>query len=526
MAIGNTQTLVKEELRNESARKTIVALANKSLTTPCYATKIRTSQELDIFYENYSVLGNIQCLFFDIFNVNKILQKRETGLRQKTLFGETIDEVYLFLKENFVFMIDPCTELFYNQSPNREKYKAIKGLPDPIKDILKNSFLFSWDNIPGNDSVRLINSLRLDYDIDWVKIAKIEKSYDGTTIKVFTEKNYLSLKLNDEKTEVNLKIDDSRNDKLLSKIENGNLNIYKKNSDVKTHYNYWTQLIEGKHIQSLATWYAKYQSENNADIIIPPSPLIDGIHEKLIDYAIDVNRKSIRAAEALGKPSALYFLINYPVFTNSETFFKVNEGLFDVLIEDDEELSSVKLIIIKIKNYRFADANNSVARENLKIFLSSLGTISRNTERGVLLLDADSLGLIALFNGIDCYAEPLNEKIQEQWGKASTKTYLGKYYHPEKLESLPFEELNNRIYKKSNKILPCSCPACLSLNGKNLDSDRDLWNTNRKIHKLHCRNQEINEVIKAIENNGIRGISNKLSKSSISQYKDILTNGF
>ena len=90
-----------------------------------------------------------------------------------------------------------------------------------------NSYLFRWDDIPGNDNARLIKFLERNFGIDWVKTAKIEKIDNGRTIKVSTQKNYLSLKLNDEQTEVNLEIDDDRTDKFVVKIENSKLQIYK-----------------------------------------------------------------------------------------------------------------------------------------------------------------------------------------------------------------------------------------------------------------------------------------------------------
>lgn len=91
----------------------------------------------------------------------------------------------------------------------------------------KHVYLFCWDEIPGNDSVRLINFLKQNYSIDWVKTGKIEKIDDGKIIRVSVEKNYLSLSLNNEKTKVDLKIDDGRTDEFIVKTENGKLNIYK-----------------------------------------------------------------------------------------------------------------------------------------------------------------------------------------------------------------------------------------------------------------------------------------------------------
>ena len=115
-------------------------------------------------------------------------------------------------------------------------FKILKGLsiePKIIRDFVEKynkekKCLFSWDSIPGNGNVNLIEFLKQNFGIDWVKTAKIEKIDNDKTIKVSTEKNYLSLKLNDEQTKVNLKIDDGRTDKFVVKIENSKVNIYKK----------------------------------------------------------------------------------------------------------------------------------------------------------------------------------------------------------------------------------------------------------------------------------------------------------
>lgn len=87
-----------------------------------------------------------------------------------------------------------------------------------------NEYLFNWDKVPGDDNGRLIEFLEKKYGIDWAKTAKIEKSVDGKTIKVSTEKNYLSLE--HDITRVYLKIDDGRTDEFIAQMEDGKLNIY------------------------------------------------------------------------------------------------------------------------------------------------------------------------------------------------------------------------------------------------------------------------------------------------------------
>lgn len=89
----------------------------------------------------------------------------------------------------------------------------------------KGSCLFNWNEIPGNDDAKLRDFLMQSYDVDWVKTAKIEKSNDKN-IKVYTQINSLSLRLNDEKTKVNLKIDGNRNDEFIAMTVNRRVNIW------------------------------------------------------------------------------------------------------------------------------------------------------------------------------------------------------------------------------------------------------------------------------------------------------------
>lgn len=96
-----------------------------------------------------------------------------------------------------------------------------------LRNIMNPKFMFSWNEIPGNDNERLINVLNKNYGINWVRIAKVEKMDDDKTIRLSFEKKFLSLTLNIEKTNVTLRFDDGRAIEFIAKMESGKLNIYK-----------------------------------------------------------------------------------------------------------------------------------------------------------------------------------------------------------------------------------------------------------------------------------------------------------
>jgi tetratricopeptide (TPR) repeat protein len=107
---------------------------------------------------------------------------------------------------------------------NRESlqilYSALELLPN------NEEYLFSWDDIPVNDNSRLIEFLKKSLGIELAETAKIEKIDDGKTIKVSTEIDSISVKLNDDKTKVNLTINDVRIDEFIARMEKSKLNIY------------------------------------------------------------------------------------------------------------------------------------------------------------------------------------------------------------------------------------------------------------------------------------------------------------
>ncbi len=100
------------------------------------------------------------------------------------------------------------------------------ALVKKLVDRADSESLFIWDEIPGNNSQRLIDFLKKYYGIDWVKNAKIEKIGDNKTIRIFDEKNCISLNLNDDNTKMTLKIDNFRICEFFVKKMKDKLNIY------------------------------------------------------------------------------------------------------------------------------------------------------------------------------------------------------------------------------------------------------------------------------------------------------------
>ena len=95
-----------------------------------------------------------------------------------------------------------------------------------INIFVFKQYFFSWDNVPGNDSEKLLRFLRDNFDIVWAENTEIHKSDDGKTIRVFTDENSVEIMIDEEKEKATLKIGDGRTHDLTVKKENDKLNIY------------------------------------------------------------------------------------------------------------------------------------------------------------------------------------------------------------------------------------------------------------------------------------------------------------
>lgn len=126
-------------------------------------------------------------------------------------------------------LVDYRTEMLHTDGSLEIEPAGFNIIPEKKRLVLERVYLFSWDEIPGKDSVKLIESLERWYPLlDWLKTAKIEKIDNNRTIRVFSEKDSILLKLNDEKTKIDLRTGIYAPYELLAKIENNKLKIYEK----------------------------------------------------------------------------------------------------------------------------------------------------------------------------------------------------------------------------------------------------------------------------------------------------------
>ncbi|NQE51946.1 hypothetical protein C5S29_00035, partial [ANME-1 cluster archaeon GoMg3.2] len=94
------------------------------------------------------------------------------------------------------------------------------------KEELK--YLFNWDNVPGNDSDKLIRFLVDKLDLKWVENATITKSSDDMVITVSTNEKTAKLIMAENKEKVTVKVGGETIHILIVKTENDKLKVYDK----------------------------------------------------------------------------------------------------------------------------------------------------------------------------------------------------------------------------------------------------------------------------------------------------------
>ena len=110
---------------------------------------------------------------------------------------------------------------------------------------LKKPYLFSWDDIPGTDSQKLLSHLKDELAIELAENPKILKTNDGKTIYISNDEKPVKILINEKEEKVILTIGDDRTEDLTVKKENNKLNIYKNPTDAYHATSHHATLISG-----------------------------------------------------------------------------------------------------------------------------------------------------------------------------------------------------------------------------------------------------------------------------------------
>jgi hypothetical protein len=140
-----------------------------------------------------------------ILKQNPVSNKRPTDKKE---IEQKIKELenQLEMLESVEHEISKSAKLLYVISPHRYEVLKKNKSEEFYKSVSDMCYSFSWDDIPGDGSKRLLQYLINDHGISWAESAKIRKSEDGKTIHIFKDKKSVKIKINEKREKATLRI--------------------------------------------------------------------------------------------------------------------------------------------------------------------------------------------------------------------------------------------------------------------------------------------------------------------------------
>jgi hypothetical protein len=279
--------------------------------------------------------------------------------------------------------------------------------------------------------------------------------------------------------------------KILEKIEPGNYN--------KNLSKIWNEELTTSFVDS----FLKYQSLYNADIIIPPVPLITGSNITL-QFMRSINQKARKPiSEIYGSIPSMFIPLHYKIFNRfDDRGQKIRDEIIDYI---KDNIVFYKFLIIKVVWY----SNIKDSKPSRKLygeFLTKIDEIKKDMgdSFAVILLDSGPEGRFTLGNGVDCFVEPFGKKVGVyKGGKKEDDEEIeqithGSYLHPTE-GWINFDRLLFLV-EKNKGVLPCSCQACENYHGqlsKNISKNK--WNSSRRSHAVNLRRRQVDTFLNEIE---------------------------
>lgn len=179
----------------------------------------------------------------DIFHTSIYIPTKTKPLlpqRMLFIFSDISERFENFLQNWFgkAELLEPVYDLFFGTlySPSMYLEFQFLSLIQAIESFHRRRYggkylvgekgLFSWDDVLEKDKERLIEFLKDELCIEWVKNAEIHKPSGSKTIHISNGGNSAKIKISTNEREATLKISDGRTLHLNVKPENGKLNIY------------------------------------------------------------------------------------------------------------------------------------------------------------------------------------------------------------------------------------------------------------------------------------------------------------
>jgi hypothetical protein len=283
----------------------------------------------------------------------------------------------------------------------------------------------------------------------------------------------------------------------------------------ETYEGYWRALLaepNKRKLQKLISDTLDAESKSNADVGLPPVPVIDSL-EKL-EWTKEINRIALAYWPKNGPQDncATYLIIAPEVLSD--------EFLVDQIIEYIGSVDS-KFIVFKFKNLELDTRGKVDEKEFFKKLLNAIVQIKheKKDERVFVLLEAGLQFYAAAAGGFDIVSTSISGHDGDWIFRPSERTdTINGWFDMEKL----FFRNDRFIRKKleNGGFRHKDCPACKGITDY-ASAKRD-WHDKKRIHYVVCVNQLLTRLYGYIDQQKIELAKSDLARSEVSNLKHIL----
>lgn len=361
------------------------------------------------------------------------------------------------------------------------------------KNLLGESIDPNFDRSLKNDI--LLVDPALEYLYYYSMIDRLKSSYSiSSVIRKYAENI--------------IRIEDSHNQNQKTK-QNSGLSWESRDAE---HTNFWSCIYKDatsrmKLIRD--TYIAELQSR--ADILIPPVPLITSPY--LLNVALDINEK-FRVLTSGKGDCADYFILKRQILRNDSVMDKIKSHVSE---------SESHLTIFKIKDLDLTNPDYALERNAFKKLLEELFLVSQHEEnKSFALFEAGYQAFpAALCSFAIVSTSPSLDREDRRATQGQPISEFANWYDPETMTMRNKDTLTTKV-ENNNEIFPCSCHACNI--GIPLTKENNALKYNHRVreHFLFTRENEMHEVVDAIEKQNASMGFDKLLRSDLKMLVDVI----
>jgi hypothetical protein len=182
--------------------------------------------------------------------------------------------------------------------------------------------------------------------------------------------------------------------------------------------------------------------------------------------------------------------------------------------------SESPLTLFKFKNLNLNDENMSLERAAFKSFLMELSLVSQKFENKAFgLLEVGNQTFPTAVSSFAIVSTGFNLDREDRRKDQKEISPFMNRYDPMNMV-MQSKETFLTTFKNNGEVIPCQCRVCIE--NPTIPNDFIEYNRQAKEHYLLCREQEMIEIIVAIEKQESQMAFEKLQRSSLKNLIDII----